>query len=160
VLLVDTAAGFLVYNLTEGLISLAHGDPNRTVAVYVVMGAALTVPAVTLGTYFLAVAAGHRLGVHRQRRWILLGMAVYTVVRLAIIVAANTGGALGLSVGVIVAGAVVTLPLLILIALLGARRARRTQSAYYVKVYFARLAPADQEAALALLDEAVHDRRG
>jgi len=160
VLLVDTAAGFLVYNLTEGLIRIAHGDSSRTVAVYVVMGAALTIPAVTLGTYFLAVAAGHRLGVHRQRRWVLLGMGIYAVVRGAIVVAADSGGGLGLSWWAIVAGAVVTLPLLILMALLGARRARRTQSSYYVKVYFSRLDPADQEAALALLDEAVQARRG
>ena len=41
------------------------------------------------------------------------------------------------------------------LALLGARRARKTQAAYYAKAYFRRLRPADQEAALDLLDETV-----
>jgi hypothetical protein len=50
--------------------------------------------------------------------------------------------------------------LLVALAPLGARRTRRAQSAYYVKVYFGRLAPPIKKRPLALLDEAVRDRRG
>lgn len=55
----------------------------------------------------------------------------------------------------IIGGIFVSVPLMVGIALLGARRARKTQAAYYAQLYFRRLGPADQEAALALLDEAV-----
>ena len=50
------------------------------------------------------------------------------------------------------------MPLMAGIALLGARRARKTQASYFARLYFRRLPPADQEAALALLDEAVPRR--
>lgn len=161
VLLIDTVAGFFVYNFAELLIDRARGDKSRAVfvAVYATLGAVITLPAVMLGTYLLGIAAGHRLGEQRQRRWILFGVGIYTIVRVAQIIASGPSAELNMSMGVILGGVVVTVPLIVLFALLGARRARKTQSVYYAKVYFGRLAPADQEAALALLDESVATRR-
>ena len=126
-------------------------------SVFTVLGPLIVLPTVLIGTYLLAVAAGHRLG-ERTRRWILLGMGIYTVVRIAIVLASSPSPELGVTPGLVALGAVVAVPLLACAALLGARRARKTQAAYYAKAYFRRLPPADQEAALALLDEAVPRR--
>ena len=118
------------------------------------LGPLIVLPVVLIGTYLLAVAAGHRLG-ERARRWILLGMGIYTVVRVATVLASSPSPELGVTAGSGGCGAVVAVPLL---AWRGSARrppSPQTQSAYYAKVYFRRLTPADQEAALALLDESV-----
>ena len=158
VLLLDSAASLLVFRLTRWTIRLAHGDPARLMSVFTLLGSLIILPTVLIGTYLLAVAAGHRLG-ERGRRWILLGMGVYAAVRIATVLASTPAPELNVTSTIVVAGIIITLPLLAGIALLGARRARRTQASYYAKVYFRRLAPADQEAALALLDETVTARK-
>ena len=157
VLLVDSAAGLGVWRLSRLLVRLAGGDPARVVPVLSVLGAVITFPVVFVGTYLFAVAAGHRLGEHR-RRWILLGMGIYGIVRTAMVLASNPSPELlaaDMTKGAIVGGLILTIPLMTGTALLGARRAGRTQAAFYAQLYFRRLSPADQEAALALLDETV-----
>jgi hypothetical protein len=54
----------------------------------------------------------------------------------------------------------VILPLMAGVALLGARRARRTQASFYARIYLHRLPAEDRDAALALLDETAAARRG
>ena len=154
VLILDSATSVLTIGLIRWTIREAGGDPAQLVSIFTVLGPLIVLPVVLIGTYLLAVAAGHRLG-ERSRRWILLGMGIYTVVRVATVLASSPSPELGVTPGVVAVGAVVAVPLLAGVALLGARRARKTQTAYYAKVYFRRLAPADQEAALALLDESV-----
>ena len=82
-------------------------------------------------------------------------MAVYAAVRIGSVLASSPSAEITVTRSTIVVGIIVTLPLMTGIALLGARRARRTQAAFYAQLYVRRLDPADQEAALALLDEAV-----
>ena len=154
-LLLDTVCGLVFINVAQGMIELANGDPARITLAYALLGSVTTLPVVIGGTYLLGIAAGHRLGPERQRRWILLGVGIYTVVRVAVVIAAGSAPDLGMTPATILVGVVLTVPLIALMALLGARRARRTQAAYYAKVYFRRLSPSDQEAALALLDESV-----
>jgi hypothetical protein len=157
VLVLDSAVSLLMFPLTRSTIRLADGDPARLVSVYSLLGSVIALPTVLVGIYLLAVAAGHRLG-DRQRRWILLGMGIYVAVRVATVLASSPAPELGVTPGLVVIGILLGLPLMVGIALLGARRARKTQAAYYAKAYFRRLEPADQEAALALLDEAVPRR--
>ena len=153
VLLLDSAAGLFVWRLTRNLIRLAEGNQGQFMDVYTVLGAVITLP-VVVGTYLLAIAAGHRLGGH-NRRWVLLGMGIYAAVRIAMVLASPPSPEMNISLALIIAGIIITVPMMTGIALLGARRARKTQAAYYAKVYFRRLPPADQEATLALLDETV-----
>ena len=157
VLILDSGASVLTIGVIRWTIRAADGDPDRLVSVFTVLGPLIVLPTVLIGTYLLAVTAGHRLG-ERTRRWILLGMGIYTVVRIATVLASSPSPELGVTPGGGCLGAVVAVPLLACAALLGARRARKTQAAYYAKAYFRRLPPADQEAALALLDEAVPRR--
>lgn len=155
VLIVDSAAGLLVWRLTRWTINLADGDPARFQTVYTLLGVVITLPAVLAGTYLLAIAAGHRLG-ERTRRWIALGMVIYAVVRTGTVLASSSSSSeMSISRGMLILGLVVSIPFLVLVALLGARRARRTQTAFYAQLYFRRLDQTDQEAALALLDETV-----
>jgi len=158
VLLVDSAAGLVAYRMTGWLIRLARADQDRFMAVYTLIGVTFTLPVVLLGTYLLAIAAGHRVG-QPSRRWILFGMAVYSVVRLANVLTAGPAAQLDLPRAAVVASILVTVPLLLGAALVGARRARRTQAIYYAKTYFGRLGPDDQQAALALLEETTARRR-
>jgi hypothetical protein len=154
VLLLNAVVGMLVWRIARWSIRLADGDPARFQAVYSLIGGAFTLPIVLTGTYLLAVAAGHRLG-ERTRRWILLGMAIYAVVTTGMLVLGGPSSEMQFSNGVLVAGLLFSTALMVGIALLGARRARKTQAAYYAQLYFKRLSPADQEAALLLLDETV-----
>ena len=157
-LLIDSAAGLLVFRLTRWTIQLAEGDPARLMLVYTLLGSVIALPAVFVGTYLLAVAAPHRLG-DRTRRWLLLGMGIYAVVRTATVLASGQSPELGVPKLVIIGALVLTVPMLTGIAMLGARRAHKTQAAYYAKVYFRRLNPADQEAMVTLLDETVAVRK-
>ncbi|SEQ56488.1 hypothetical protein SAMN05421756_10499 [Microlunatus flavus] len=162
VLVVESAWGWFVYHLSGWVLRAARADQGRFAAVYAVLGSLLTLPVVLTTVYLLALAAGRRLREHR-RRWLLLGMAVYGLVRLAnlatVMVRPRTDSLTSVTNAYLVAGFVVTLPLLAGFALLGARRARRTQAAYDASVFFRRLDPADREAVLALLDDA-RPRRG
>jgi hypothetical protein len=158
VLILDSTASLLMIRLARQVTLLANGNPALWPQVFGLLGSVIALPMVLVGTYLFAVAAGHRLG-ERRRRWLLLGMGIYSVVRIATVLASGSSSEeLGIGPGVIVVGIVVTLPLLTGIAMLGARRARNTQASYYARAYFRRLPPADQEAALALLDEAVPRR--
>ena len=65
----------------------------------------------------------------------------------------------GISVAAIIAGVIVTLPLVAGVALLGARRARRTQAGFCARIYLHRLPAEDRDAELALLDETAAARR-
>jgi hypothetical protein len=157
VILVDSAAGLGVWRLSRFLVRVMEADPSSVQPVYTTLGAVVTLPVVFVSTYLFAVAAGHRLGEHR-RRWLLLAMSIYGVVRIAMVLPATPSPdmvAIGLTKPNIVLGLVLTIPLMAWIALLGGRRARTTQAAFYAQLYFRRLSPADQEAALALLDETV-----
>jgi hypothetical protein len=58
-----------------------------------------------------------------SRRWILLGISIYAVMRIAILLASGPSDIPGFSTAAIVAGVFVTLPLMAGISLLGARRA-------------------------------------
>jgi hypothetical protein len=82
---------------------------------------------VIAGTFLLAIAAGHRLG-EASRRWILLGISIYAVMRIAILLASGPSNIPSFSTAAIVAGVFVTLPLMAGVSLLGARRACRTQA--------------------------------
>jgi hypothetical protein len=154
VLLLDSLSALLVLRLIESTIRLADGDPTRLLSVYAVLGSLITLPTVLVGTYLLAVAAAHRLA-EPKRRWILLGVGIYLAVRIAMLLASAPTPELNVSPGLVIVGVAISAPLIVGAALLGGRRARRTQAAYYAKTYFRRLGPADQEAALALLDETV-----
>jgi hypothetical protein len=94
-----------------------------------------------------------------SRRWILLGISIYAVMRIAILLASGPSDIPGFSTAAIVAGVFVTLPLMAGVSLLGARRARRTQAGFYARIYLHRLPPEDRDAALALLDETAAARR-
>jgi hypothetical protein len=154
VLLLDSLSALLVLRLIDWTIRLADGDPARVLSVYAVLGALITLPTVLIGTYLMAVAAGHRLP-EPMRRWILLGLGIYLAVRVAMVLASSPAPELNVTPGLVVIGVIISAPLIAGAGLLGARRARRTQAAFYAKTYFRRLPPADQEAALALLDESV-----
>ena len=65
----------------------------------------------------------------------------------------------GISVAAIIAGVIVTLPLMAGVALFGARRARRTQAGFCARIYLHRLPAEDRDAELALLDETAAARR-
>lgn len=108
--------------------------------------------------FLLAIAASHRLG-EASRRWILLGIGIYAVMRIAILLASGPSDIPGFSTAAIVAGVFVTLPLMAGVSLLGARRARHTQAGFYARIYLHRLPPEDRDAALALLDETAAARR-
>jgi hypothetical protein len=156
-LLLESAWGWFVFHLARWAVRVAHADPARFQAVYTLLGGIFLFPVVLSIVYLLALAAGRRLREHR-RRWILLGMGVYAVVRVVNAVVALTGprtdGLDSVNGVTIIAGFVVGLPLMCGIALLGVRRARRTQAAFDASVFFRRLQPADREAALALLHDA------
>jgi len=152
VLLLDNLASMLALGLISWTIQLAHGDPARLFSAFGVLGSTITLPTVLLGTYLLAVAAGHRLA-EPKRRWILLGLGIYVVVRIAMVLV--SAPEVNIAPDLVILGVIISLPLIVGTALLGIRRARKTQAAYFAKLYFRRLAPADQEAALALLDETV-----
>ena len=154
VLLIDSVASLLLFPVTRWAIQLAEGDQAQLMMVYGLLGTVIVLPMLLACTYLLAVAGGHRMG-DRQRHWILLGMGIYAAMRIATVMASSPSPELNVSPGLIVVGVLGTLPLLVGSALLGARRARKTQAAYYAKAYFRRLPPADQEAALDLLDETV-----
>jgi hypothetical protein len=152
VLILDSLSALLVLELIEWTIQLAHGDPARLFSVFGVLGSTITLATVLIGTYLLAVAAGHRLA-EPKGRWILLGLGIYVIVRIAMLLV--SAPEVNIAPDLLILGVIISMPLIAGAALLGARRARKTQAAYYAKTYFRRLPPADQEAALALLDEAV-----
>jgi hypothetical protein len=158
VLLLDSLSALLVLQLIESTIRLADGNPSRLLSVYAVLGSLITLPTLLVGTYLLAVGAGHRLA-EPTRRWILLGLGIYLAVRIAMLLASAPTPELNVNPGLVIVGVVISAPLIVGAALLGARRARRTQSAYYARAYFRRLEPGDQDAALALLDESVTARK-
>jgi hypothetical protein len=114
----------LTIGLIRYTIRAADGDPARLVSVFTVLGPLIVLPTVLIGTYLLAVIAGHRLG-ERTHRWILLGMGVHRVVRIATVLASSPSPELGVTPGLVAIGAVVAVPLLACAALLGARRARQ-----------------------------------
>ena len=97
------------------------------------MGSVTTPPYVIGGTFLLAVAAGHRLGEH-SRRWILLGIGIYAVVRIAILLVTGLSAVPGITTASVIAGVLVTFPLMAGISLLGARRALRTQAGFYARI--------------------------
>jgi hypothetical protein len=120
------------------------------------LGSVTTLPYVIAGTFLLAIAAGHRLGA-ASRRWILLGISIYAVMRIAILLASGPQRHSGLqhssdSRGRVRDPAVDGLSLL-------ERGARRTQAGFYARTYLQRLPPEDRDAALALLDETAAARR-
>lgn len=156
VMLLEAALGLLVWRMTEWSIRLADGDLARFTSVYGLLGSVITLPVACAGTYLLAVAAGHRLG-ERTRRWILLGMGIHFAIRSGMIIFGGSPSRMNLLEfrGLLISGLVLSTALMVWAALLGARRARKTQAAYYAQLYFRRLSPADQEAALVLLDETV-----
>ena len=156
-LLLESVWGWFVFHLARWSVRVAHADQARFQAVYTLLGAIFVFPVVLTAVYLMALAAGRRLREHR-RRWILLGMGVYAVVRAVNAVVPLTGprtDGLDAVTGVtIIAGFVVALPLMCGVALLGVRRARRTQAAFDAAVFFRHLEPTDRAAALALLHDA------
>jgi hypothetical protein len=61
VLLLDSVVGLVMYRVTRAAINLAHGDQDRFVQTYTLLGSVTTLPYVIAGTFLLAIAAGHRL---------------------------------------------------------------------------------------------------
>lgn len=157
VLVIESGWGSFVYHLSERVVRAAHGDESRFQAVYTLLAGVFTLPVVLATVYLLALAAGRRLREHR-RRWLLLGVGVYALVRVCnivlIFVNPRSDQLTSVTNLLIVVGFVLTVPMIAGLAMLGARRARRTQAAFDASVYFRRLEPADREAALALLDDA------
>ena len=129
-LLVDSAAGLGTWRVSRLVVDLAAGDLSRTRLVLAVLGAVITLPVVFVSACLFALAAAHRIWAH-SRRWILLGHGHLRR-------RPDGHGADGRAT-----------------ATGGARRARRTQATFGAQLYFRRLGPADQEATLALLDQAV-----
>jgi hypothetical protein len=155
VLFVDTLFGLVMFNLTQAVIRIAHGDPARFSLAYALIGGVLTVPAVLVATALLATAAGHRLGEHR-RRWVLLGLGIYTLVRIAMVLASGPVTTLpGITPAAIVGGLLITVPVITGAAFVGTWRARRTQAVFNAATFFRRLPAEDQLATLALLGETV-----
>jgi hypothetical protein len=67
VLLLDSVVGLVMYRVTRAAINLAHGDQDRFVQTYTLLGSVTTLPYVIAGTFLLAIAAGHRLGEASRR---------------------------------------------------------------------------------------------
>lgn len=155
-LVLESAFSWFLFRISHWSVRLAQGPPERFSAVFALLGGLLLLPVVLTALYLFALAAGRRLREHR-RRWILLGMGIYALVRVANVVSAlATGRTAGIDAGpgAFAAAFLVTLPLMCGVALLGVRRAHRTQAAFDAAVFFRRLDPADREAALALLHDA------
>jgi hypothetical protein len=156
VLFVDSVVGYAVVNATQEAIRVAGGDPSQWVRASTVVTAVVVLPLVLAATLSLSVMAGHRLG-EQRRRWILFGMGLYGVLR---VLHLTVWGPLpGVSAAISVAGVVLTVGILSVVALIGAWWARRTQAVFNATAFFRRLPEEDQEAALALLGETVAARR-
>lgn len=155
-LLTDSAIGYAMAKATQLAVRLADGDPAKWVTAYAALGGVVVFPLVIGAAVLLGLAAGHRLG-EQRKRWICFGMGVYTVVR--ILHLSLSGGIPGYSQLYLVLGAIVTVPVLLGAALLGAWWAKKTQAVFNATSFFRRLHDEDQEAALALLGETV-DARG
>ena len=80
------------------------------------------------GEWASQVAAATSGAGEASRRWILLGISIYAVMRIAILLASGPSNIPSFSTAAIVAGVFVTLPLMAGVSLLGARRACRTQA--------------------------------
>ena len=155
VLLIDSAIGYGIVKATQLAIRLADGDPEKWVTANAALGVIVVLPLVLAATALLGLAAGHRLGEHRKR-WILFGMGVYSVVRIAQLLLVEPPP--GYSRGLFVAGGILVIPLLTAFGLLGAWWAKKTQPVFNATSFFRRLPEEDQEAALALLGETVDSR--
>lgn len=154
-LAVDSGIGYAVVKATQWAIRLADGDPAKWVTASAVPTAVVVVPVVLAATVLLGLAAGHRLG-EQRKRWIAFGMAIYLVVRLFQLALAEPVE--GFVRPVWMVSAVFTAGVLTGVALLGAWWAKKTQPVFNATSFFRRLPDEDQEAALALLGEAVEAR--
>ncbi len=154
-LAVDSGIGYAVVKATQWAIRLADGDPAKWVTASAMPTAVVVLPVVLAATVGLGLAAGHRLGEHRKR-WIVFGMAIYVVVRLLQVGLAEPVE--GFVRPVWMVSAVFTAGVLTGFALLGAWWAKKTQPVFNATSFFRRLPDEDQEAALALLGEAVQAR--
>lgn len=158
-LAVESAISLVVVNATQAVIDQSGGDQARFQAAYLLIGSVVVLPLTLLATVLLALAAGHRLRTHRKR-WLLFGMAVYLVVRVASTLLSDPDtGIVGVGRALLLAGLVVSWPVLVGFALIGAAWARRTQAVFNATAFFRRLPEEDQEAALALLGDTVTARR-
>ena len=156
VLFVDSVVGYAVVNATQEAVRVAGGDPTQWVRASAGMTTVVTLPLVLVATLSLSVAAGHRLG-EQRKRWILFGMGLYGALR--VLHVTIWGPLPGFSMTISVAGVVLTTAFLAGVALIGTWWARRTQAVFNATAFFRRLPEEDQEAALALLGEAVAVRR-
>jgi hypothetical protein len=154
VLFVDSAIGYSIVKATQFAVRVADGDPLKWVSASTALQIVVVLPLVLAATLLLGLAAGHRLGEHRKR-WILFGMAIYTVVRM---VHLSLFPLPGYSTPVVIASGIVTVGMLTGVALLGAWWARKTQPVFNATAFFRRLPDEDQQAALALLGETVEAR--
>ena len=148
-LLVDSLSSYLLYNLTEVVVSVVDGDTSRVLRAYQLSFGLIQAVFVLVITAVLAESAAHRI-VHARKRWIWFGMAVYLVVRVGMLIVTRAA-IQGTSTAVLIAAAVLATPILGLAAMVGVWRANRTQAAFNALAYFRRLPAEDQDAALALL---------
>jgi len=95
--LIASIFGFAVLLLDSvvGLVMSGSPGPRSTLPTVIKIGSSrpipcwgsvTTLPYVIAGTFLLAIVAGHRLG-EASRRWILLGISIYAVMRIAILLA-------------------------------------------------------------------------
>ncbi len=155
-LLVDSTVGLVMSRSTRYVIRVSGGDPAKFSQAYLLVGSLIVIPVVLILTGVFAVFAAHRLQPH-PRRWLWLGIGIYTVVRIAD--AADQPARAGqpddrAHPG---RGAVLTALLLVASSMIAERISRRTLPTYTVTAYFRRLAPEDRHAALALLSEHAGD---
>jgi hypothetical protein len=161
VLFVDSMVGYAIVQATEVAIRVSGGDEEKWVQASVALTGLVVVPIVLAATLLLALAAGHRLGEHRKR-WILFGIAIYGVLRVLHVSLAGMPVIADLSPALVrvsfVISAVLITGLLAGVALIGAAWARKTQPVFNATAFFRRLPDEDQQAALALLGDAVAAR--
>jgi hypothetical protein len=150
-LVVDSASSFVLYNLTELAVSVVGGDtsPQRVLLAYQVSGGVVQAVFVLVMAALLGRSAAYRIA-RARKRWVWFGMAVFLLVRVAMLIATRASIE-GTSTGLLIAAAVVATPILGLAAMVGVWRANRTQAAFNALAYFRRLPVEDQEAALSLL---------
>lgn len=155
---VDTWCSLLLSWLTRGVTARVDGatDQASYLSAFTLMVTVINVPLVAVAAVGLAARATHYL-LPRPRRWILLGLALYAVLKVGLLMTASTNNT-PFSLSVLVAGAVLLVPLIFPVALIGVWWGRRTHVVFSATRFFRRLPPEDQQAALTLLEESVQTR--
>ena len=151
VLLMDTLVGAVLGFATSMSLQQVGGNAASFEAAFGTNSLILGVPLELVLTGVLAARAAHYIG-QAKLRWLLVGLALFAVVRMIILLVA-AGGRYGLNVPVIqlLGGVLLLLPLFAVAAWAGVVWSRRTHAAFSAAAFLRRLPPAEQPAALARL---------